>query len=294
MVGTGNFLNIVVRQFPRATVDQMSKITRIDEQDFIFTRMVVVACAVHKPQRRRNLGIQKQFGGQVDDAVDQVALGDQAFADVAFAGGFRGQRTFGQYHTGDAAGRQVVDEMLQPGEIGVARRRRAVLPACVAAQLLAAPVADVERRIGDDEIGFEVLVRVVQERAFVVPFDLRAVDAADGEVHFRQPPGGLVAFLSVNGNVADAALMFFDEFFRLHEHAAGAAARIEYPALVWFEHVHQQFDDAARSVELTALFAFRQCEFAEKIFEHMAEHVAAAGFGVTERNIADQVDQFTQ
>ena len=160
--------------------------------------------------------------------------------------------------------------------------------------MFAAPVADVERRVGDDEIGFQVFVRIVQERTFVVPFHLRAVDAADGEVHFRQPPGGLVAFLPVDGNIVDAALVFFDKLFRLHEHAAGTATWIEYAPFVRFEHIHQQFDDAARGVELAALLAFRQCEFPEEIFEHMAEYVLTARFGIAERNIADQVDQFTQ
>ena len=106
----------------------------------------------------------------------------------------------------------MIEEVLDPGVVGVARRGRAVLPPAVLAQKFAAPVGVVEGRVGDDEIRLEVLVRVVQEGAFVVPFDLRAVDAANGEVHLGQPPGGLVALLAVDGDVVDAALVFFTNF----------------------------------------------------------------------------------
>src|SRR2546428_5235964 len=58
---------------------------------------------------------------------------------------------------------QVVDDVLHPGEVGVASRRRAVLPALVLAQQLAAPVADVEGRGCQDEVGLEVRMAVVVE-----------------------------------------------------------------------------------------------------------------------------------
>jgi len=46
------------------------------------------------------------------------------------------------------------------------------------------------------------------------------------------------------------------EFFRLHEHAARATAGVEYAPTVGLEHLHEEFDDAAGRVELSALFAF--------------------------------------
>ena len=53
--------------------------------------------------------------------------------------------------------------MLHPSKVRIARRWCAVFPVLVIAQLLAAPVGDVERRIGEDEIGLEVGVAVVVE-----------------------------------------------------------------------------------------------------------------------------------
>ena len=73
-----------------------------------------------------------------------------------------------------------MQEVLDPGEVGVASRRVAVAPALVALQSLAAPVGDVEGRIGEDVVGAQVGVAVVVE--YVAVSDL-AFDAADGEFH---------------------------------------------------------------------------------------------------------------
>jgi hypothetical protein len=74
-------------------------------------------------------------------------------------------------------------DVLHPREVGVARRRRAVLPTFVIAQSLAAPIGNVEGRIGENEVGLQVRVAVVVEG--VALRDLAAVDAADGEVPCR-------------------------------------------------------------------------------------------------------------
>jgi hypothetical protein len=74
----------------------------------------------------------------------------------------------------------MVDHVLHPGEVGVARRRHAVLPALIHQQQIAAPVADVEGGIGENIVGLEVGEAVVVEAITVG--DL-AVDAADGEIH---------------------------------------------------------------------------------------------------------------
>ncbi len=84
----------------------------------------------------------------------------------------------------------MIEEVLDPGVVGISRGWGAVLPAAVASELIPGPVAVVEGRIGDNEVGFEVFMGVVEEGAFVVPANLGGVDAPDGEVHFGQTPGG--------------------------------------------------------------------------------------------------------
>ena len=109
--------------------------------------------------------------------------------------------------------------MLQPGVVGVADGRRAVGPARILAQPVAAPVGDVERRIGEDVVEAQVLQFVLVEAALVVPADV-GVDAAHGEVHLGQPPRRVVALLPVDRDVADPAAVALDELLGLHEHAA--------------------------------------------------------------------------
>ena len=69
---------------------------------------------------------------------------------------------------GQPIGRQVVDHVLHPGVVGVAGGRRAVLPAHVLLQLRRAPFLHVEGRIGEDEVGLQVVVQVVEEAVGVV------------------------------------------------------------------------------------------------------------------------------
>jgi hypothetical protein len=170
-------------------------------------------------------------------------------------------------------GLEVVEHVLQPGVVGVALGRVAVNPAGVALQAAVPPVADVERRVGEDEVGPQVRVLVAGEGVGGL-FAQVEVDAADGEVHRRQPPGGGVGFLPVDGHVAQLAPVGLDEFFGLHEHAAGAAAGVVHLAVVGGEHGDQGLDDAGGGVELAALLALGAGELAEEVFVHLAQHVA--------------------
>ena len=188
----------------------------------------------------------------------------------------------------------MVNDMLDPGEIRVAARRRAEAPARIAGEALAAPVGDVEGRVGEDEIRLQVRVTVVEET--VAMRDL-AVDAADGEVHLRQPPCGVVGFLAPDADVAAGAAaiavagrMSLDEIDRLDEHSGRAAARVVDAALPGFEHFDEQAHDAARGVEFAALAS----ETRKEILVDAAERVAGARFGVADADPAHQVDQPAQ
>ena len=155
------------------------------------------------PRRRnqRQAGIwvgAEQLARQGDDAVHQVGL-DQVLAYLTFARLVRRHGAVGKDEPRRAARRQVVQEVLHPGEVGVARWRDAVLPPLVVSQPLAAPVRDVEGRIGEDVVGPQVGVAVVVE---AVPVLDPALDAPDGEIHPGHPPGGVVGLLPVDGDVS--------------------------------------------------------------------------------------------
>lgn len=144
----------------------------------------------------------------------------------------------------------MVDEVLHRGEVRVPLGRQAVLPPHVL--VAAVPVGIVERRIGQHVIGLEVFVQVAAERVGVFGAEV-AFDAANGQVHHRQPPRRRVGLLTVDRDVADPPAMLFDKLFALHEHARRAAAGIVDPTLVRREHLDQHADHAARRVELPAV-----------------------------------------
>ena len=123
-----------------------------------------------------DLGRVEELAGQGDHAVDQVRLNDR-LADLALARLVRRHRAVGEDETGDPGRCQVVDEVLDPGEVRVARRRHAVGPALVVLEQFAPPVAVVEGGVGQHVVGFQVGVLVAVER--VAMGDL-AVDAPDG------------------------------------------------------------------------------------------------------------------
>jgi hypothetical protein len=135
---------------------------------------------------------------------------------------------------------------------GVTRGRHAVDPTLVVLQQLAAPVTVVEGRVGQHVIRLQVRVLVVVEG--VAMADLR-IDAADGEVHLGEAPGGVVGFLAVDGDVAELAAVGLNELLARDEHATRTAAGVVDAALVGCEHLDQHAHDARRSVELAALLA---------------------------------------
>src|SRR6266568_5929141 len=102
--------------------------------------------------------------------------------------------------------------MLNPGKVGVACRRYAIFPANVVAQAVATPIAVIERRIGEDEVGFEVFVQVILEGVCVVGTQV-SFDASNSQIHLSQAPRRRVCLLSKNGEVAEADSVYLDELF---------------------------------------------------------------------------------
>src|SRR5947208_12265438 len=87
-------------------------------------------------------------------------------------------------------------------------------------------------------------------------------DAADGEVHHGEAARSSIALLTVDADVAELAAVGFDEFFRLHEHAAGTAAGVVNATFVGSEHLDEETHDALRRVELAAFLTLGAGELA--------------------------------
>ena len=214
-------------QFPVHPVHQFSHAAGVDEERLAAAVAksafeVGFLVAGEEPEAHRDLGGVEELARQGDDAVHQVVL-DNPLPDGQLRGGGGGHGAVGHDEAGDAVGPQVVDEVLDPGVVGVVRRRHAVFPAHVLFEALAAPIGHVEGRIGEDGVGLQILVQIVVEAVGLVGAEV-GVDAADGEVHPGQLPGGGGGLLAIDGDIAQPAAVFLDELLALHEHATGTAA----------------------------------------------------------------------
>lgn len=211
-----------------------------------------------EPEANGDLRAVEELAGEGDHAVHEIGF-DEFLPDLAFAGLVGGHAAVGEDEAGHALRREVVDEVLHPGEVGVALGRDAKLPAHVV--VLPKPVGVVEGRVGEDVIGAEVGMEVAAEGVGVFGAEV-GLDAAQGQVHDGEAARGGVALLAVDADVAELAAVGFDEFFRLHEHAAGAAGGVVDAAFVGGEHLDEEAHDAGRGVELAAVLALDAGELA--------------------------------
>ena len=213
------------------------------------------------------------MAGQGDHAVDEVVF-DELLADLAFALGVGGHGAVGEDEAGDAVFREFAHHVENPGVVGIAGGRGVVaVPASVVDEFVgAAPVLQVEGGIGHDVVGLEVGVLILEEG---IGGDVPEVggEPAHGEVHLGQLVGGGGELLPVDRDVLLAAVVAFDKFDRLDEHAAGAAARIINLAFVGLDHFGDEIDDALGGVELAPELALGGGEFAEEVFIDPADGV---------------------
>ena len=237
-------------------IDQGSELASIDEQG-VAAPIAEAPLSVgrlalgQEPEAHRNLGAVEELAGQGHHAVHQIGL-DQGLADLAFAALVGAHAAVGQHKARHALRCQMVEEVLHPGEVGVALGRHPEFPADVV--IPADPVGIVERRIGDHIIGPQIGMQIAAEGVGMLGAKV-GLDAADRQVHHRQPARGGVALLAVDRDVAQLAAVAFHKLFALHEHAAGAAAGVIDAALVGLQHLHQAAHHTARRVELAAVLA---------------------------------------
>ena len=279
--------DVVGGKFAEPAGDHRAHLPRVDETRFA----LLLLRAVEEPEAGGDLRGVKELRGERDDRGDQVVLDDPP-ADVALAAGLRGERAVREDHADPAARRQVPDHVLQPCEVGVAGGRDAVFPAGIVHELVAAPVGEVERGIGEDEVGAHGGVAVLKERVGVVGAEVR-LDAADGEVHLRHFPGGGVGVLAVDGDVVDAPGMALDELGGLHEHAAGAAAGVVDAPLVGLQDLHERLHHAGGREEFAAFLALLLGEHGEAVFVGAAEDVAGVAV-LLHADVREEVDHVAE
>ena len=71
-----------------------------------------------EPDAGGNCRIGEELAGQGDHALDEIRL-DQGAADVTLAAGIRTHRAIGEQQRHRAIRREVVEHVLDPGEVGI-------------------------------------------------------------------------------------------------------------------------------------------------------------------------------
>lgn len=164
VVGMRDPLDIFFREVAVGTVRHVAYLAGVYKERLAaaVAEASVALVASEEPEADWDLGGVEELRRHGDDAINEVGL-DEGLPDDAFPARVGRERTIGEHEARDTLRGEMVDHVLHPGEVGVADRRRAELPARVVAQALAAPVRDVERGVGEDEICFQVFVQVIVE-----------------------------------------------------------------------------------------------------------------------------------
>ena len=284
---TDRILRLAVGQLAQLARDHRPEVARVDEERMARLRLGLV----EEPDRDGNLRRIKELRGHGHDAVHEVGF-DEPPPDVALAAALARKRAVGQHDARPPRRGQVVDDVLNPRKVGVAVRRGSVLPAHVVGEFVSAPVAEVEGRIGQYEVGLERRVAVVEEGVGVVLPQV-GLDAPDGEVHLRHLPRRGVRILAVNRDVVDVARVALDEARRLHEHPARTAAGVVDTPSEGLQHLNEGLDDARRGVEFAGQLALGLGEAREAVFVGAAEDVLRVAV-LVHADVGEEVDDLAQ
>ena len=292
VVGGDNLREILFGKLPVDAVDEGAHFPGVDEEGFLaaIAALSVVLAPRNEPEADGDLGAVEELSRECDHAVDKVSL-DESFPDLSLSGLVGGHGAIRKDEAGHPVRCEVVDEVLDPGEVRIPLRRDAVLPADVV--VFAEPVGVIEWRIGQDVVGPEVGVKWSAEGVGVLGSEV-CLDAPEGEVHDGEAAGGGVALLAVDADVAQLAAVGFHEFLTLDEHAAGAAGGVVDAALVRGDHLDEEADDAGGGVELAAVLALGARKLGEEVLEDAPEEVLGPAGGICELDGADEVDELAE
>ncbi len=147
------------------------------------------------------------------------------------------------------------DHVLQPCKVGIAGRRRTILPTDIINQFIRTPTGEIEGRICHNEVCLELRVAIVKERICIELAEV-SFNTANSKIHLRHLPCGRVGVLTKDGNLVDVAAVIFDELCGLNEHTARAAARVINTSIKRLQYFNKGTHDTRGSIELTSKFAY--------------------------------------
>ena len=153
------------------------------------------------------------------------------------------------------------------------------------------PAFKVERRIGHNVVDLLIFMKVIRKCGGVLLSEVMC-NAANGEIHFAQPPGIRITFLSNNRNLLPVSLVTIDKFHGLYKHSTTSTAGIVNCPRIRLNHLCDEFYDACRRVEFAVLLCAGGRIDLQEIFVNASDQVFFLKTLLV--NLVDVVNQILQ
>ena len=247
-------------------------VARVDHQHL--AAVLLRLGAVEEPQFAGHGAGVEEVGADGDHHVHVAGLHQPPAQPGLAAAGAR--RLGGHDEAGPPSLVQVAVEVADPDVVAVADLAlpvdagQAEGQARVGSDLAGVDLVHVERGVGHHVVGpAEQLVRifVIGDRLLDVAFE-----AVDGEVHPGQADGGGVLLQAAEGEaLGGVATVLLHGAGALHEHAAGAAGRVEHRAALGVQHVGDQRDQGDGGEEFAAVMSLLVREPGQEVLVDAAD-----------------------
>ena len=128
---------------------------------------------------------------------------------------------------------------------------------------------------------------IIKERIFICRSKIR-IDTPDGKVHHRHFPGSRIAFLAINRQIVNVALVTLDELGRLHEHPATSTARVVYAPVIGLDNLDERLHDTRRRVEFASVLSLGFGKLAQAVLISSTKNIPRIAF-LGHLNIGEKV-----
>ena len=195
-------------------INHIAQLTGVNKQRL--SCLLFTLC--NEPQRNGNCYAVKKLSRKRNDTFDQIVL-NNALADFAFAAALSRKCAVSKHKTDLAVRGKVMNHVLNPSVVGVAGRRKTILPTHIIGQLLLIPRVIVERRIGKNKVRFQSGVKVIRECVCLISAEV-GVNTTNSHIDLCHLPSVSICFLTVNSNSSTVAGMSLNKLCALNEHTA--------------------------------------------------------------------------
>ena len=155
--------------------------------------------------------------------------------------------------------------MLHPSKVGIAGRWHTKLPSHIISQLVGAPIAEVERGISHNIVGFQCGMLIIEEGIGIWLAQV-GFHSTNSYIHVRHLPRAAIGFLTINADVAKFHLVVLNKLGALHKHTTTSTAGIINAPLEGFDNLNNRTDDTTWRIEFACILTLHRGKFLQAVF----------------------------